>query len=219
MNLQFIGNILSKMWEAVPRTLLITLLPFTLAIIVSIVFTFLIYYKFPFISQFLKFFTYFFRATPLVGQIFLIYYGLPSIITPLKSIGRVEFFIFILTLNTIGYMTEIFRGALMSVPEGQIEAAKTIGLDNVQTMTSIILPQAIPIALPTLTNNLIDTVKSSSLAFTIGVLDITAVAQVQAGVTYQYLEAYMALNIMYLLIISVLNYIARKYEERVELMY
>lgn len=219
MDLQFVGRILGRMLEAIPRTLFITLLPFFLAIVISLIFTFFIYYKVPVISQFLSGFTYVFRATPLVGQIFLIYYGLPTIIPILKSLDRIEFFIIILTLHTIGYMTEIFRGALMSVPSGQIEAAKMIGLTQIQMMQSVILPQAVPIALPALTNNLIDTVKSSSLAFTIGVLDITAVAQVQAGITYQYLEAYLALNIMYLVIITVLNVMSKKYEEKLEMVY
>ena len=123
----------------------------------------------------------------------MIYFGLPRLVAGLASMGKIEGFMLTLALNSGAYMSEIIRGAFLAVDRGQIEAAKSINLTRMQTLRLIVIPQAVPVAVPGIVNNLIDAIKGSSLAFTIGILDITAVAKIQAGITFRYFEAYMSI--------------------------
>jgi putative amino-acid transport system permease protein len=102
-------------------------------------------------------------------------------------------------------MKEVVRGALLSVPEGQKEAALAHGMTSMQTLFRIVIPQATRVAIPSLFNNLVDIVKGTSLAFTIGVFEITAAAKLRAAVTFNYFEAYIVLMLMYWVIILALE--------------
>ena len=110
-----------------------------------------------------------------------------------------------MTLNSAAYMKEVVRGSLLSVPEGQKEAALAHGMSSMQTMFRIVLPQAARVAIPSLFNNLVDIVKGTSMAFTIGVIEITAAANLRAAVTFNYFEAYMVLMLLYWVIILILE--------------
>ena len=111
-------------------------------------------------------------------------------------------------------MKEVIRGSILSVPEGQKEAALAHGMTSMQTMTRIILPQAARVAIPSLFNNLVDIVKGTSMAFAIGVIEITATANLRASVTFNYFEAYMILMIMYWIIIVGLEQVEKKLESK-----
>lgn len=217
MDYAFIIDLIKKMIPVIPETLYITLVPFVLSVIVALGITIVLYFDIPVLRRICKIYVSFFRGTPFIGQLFLIYFGIPRLIPALMDMGSVEAFIATMTLNTSAYVSEILRGALVGVPKGQIEASKSIGLSELYMMKNIVIPQAIPIAIPSLVNTLIDTIKGSSLAFTIGVMDITAVAKVQAGVTYQYFEAYIALVILYWVIVLMLEYAQRRYERRLKI--
>lgn len=217
MDYAFIIDLIKKMIPVIPETLYITLVPFVLSVIVALGITIVLYFDIPVLRRICKIYVSFFRGTPFIGQLFLIYFGIPRLIPALMDMGSVEAFIATMTLNTSAYVSEILRGALVGVPNGQIEASKSIGLSEFYMMKNIVIPQAIPIAIPSLVNTLIDTIKGSSLAFTIGVMDITAVAKVQAGVTYQYFEAYIALVILYWVIVLMLEYAQRRYERRLKI--
>ncbi len=216
MDLELTIDIFKNMLPALPRTFYITLVPFVLAFFLALVFTLVIYFKIPILQNICKVFVSFFRGTPFIGQLFLIYFGLPKILPALLDMGRVEAFILTMTLNTAAYVSESLRGAILAVDKGQIEAAKSIGLSNFLMMKNIVIPQAIPVAVPSLVNTLIDTIKGSSLAFSIGVVDITAMAQIQAGLTYQYFEAYMALVLLYWIVILLLEFFQKKYEKKLK---
>ncbi len=124
-----------------------------------------------------------------------------------------------LTLNSAAYMKEVVRGALLSVPEGQKEAALAHGMTPVQTMFRIVLPQAARVAVPSLFNNLVDIVKGTSMAFTIGVIEITATASLRASVTFNYFEAYMVLMLLYWIIILILERLEAAVEKRLAVGY
>ena len=144
----------------------------------------------------------------------MIYFGLPRLVAGLASMGKIEGFMLTLALNSGAYMSEIIRGAFLAVDRGQIEAAKSINLTRMQTLRLIVIPQAVPVAVPGIVNNLIDAIKGSSLAFTIGILDITAVAKIQAGITFRYFEAYMSMVIMYWLIVLALEQLQKRCEDK-----
>ncbi|MGI9525383.1 MAG: ABC transporter permease [Hyphomicrobiaceae bacterium] len=152
-------------------------------------------------------YVYIFRSTPLLVQIFLIYYGSGQFRASFEAAGiwwmfREAWFcaIFALTLNTAAYSSQIIRGGLMSVPVGQIEAARAIGMSGWQAFYRIIFPIAFRQALPAYGNEIILLVKSTSLASTITILEITGVAKKIIASTYQPIEVFLIAGAVYLLI-------------------
>jgi len=149
-------------------------------------------------------YVFFFRGTPLLVQIFLIYYGLSqfeairgSVLWPVL---REPFWctLIALALNTGAYTAEVFRGGILSVAHNQIEAARAIGMSPATTFRRIIWPQTIRQALPAYGNETILMVKASSLASTVTLLDITGVARTLAAETYMPIEIYTVAAMIYL---------------------
>jgi polar amino acid transport system permease protein len=147
---------------------------------------------------------FFFRGTPLLVQIFLIYYGLgqfdavrESILWPIL---REPFWCAIIAfaLNTGAYTAEIFRGAIEAVPRGQIEAARAFGMSRSVCYRRIILPQAWRIAMPAYGNEVILMLKGSALASTITLLDLTGMARTIIARTYMPVEIFLAAGVIYL---------------------
>ena len=122
MDYSFIANILEKMIPAVPETLCITLIPFAVSLVLAVGITMAMYFEVPVLKDVCKVYVSFFRGTPLIGQLFLIYYGIPRLIPPLMAMSNVQAFIVTMSLHTASYVSEVLRGALLSVPKGQIEA-------------------------------------------------------------------------------------------------
>ena len=163
----------------------------------------------------------FVRGTPVVLQILFLYSLLPTILNYLiKEILKLEFDIFsinpmiyafvVFSLNTVAVLTEVFRSALLTVEHGQLEAALAIGLNKCQAYVRIIIPQAIVSALPNLCNATINLMKSTSLAFMMTVKDITAIAKVNAAFGYNYIEAYLVISVIYIILCTLvqLGYVA-----------
>lgn len=137
------------------------------------------------------------RGTPLIVQLFIIFYGLPQLgvtIDPFPS-AIVAF-----SLNVAGYAAESIRGAILAVPKGQWEAAETVGLNFVQSLRRVILPQALRVAVPSLSNTFISLVKDTSLASTIMVTELFRQAQVIAAPSYRFLELYVLAAAIYWII-------------------
>ncbi len=150
-------------------------------------------------------YVYIFRSTPLLVQIFLIYYGSGQFRAELQAVGlwflfRESWFcaILALTLNTAAYTSQIIRGGLQSVPWGQIEAARSIGMPGFMAFRRLIFPIAIRQALPAYGNEIILMVKSTSLASTITILEITAIAKKIISATYQPVEVFLIAGAIYL---------------------
>lgn len=148
----------------------------------------------------------FFRGTPILVQLFLVYYGLPSIGIRLEPFTAG---VLALGLNTSAYQAEYFRGAIQSLPSGQMTAARSIGMSRMQALQSIILPQALRLVIPPWSNELILMVKYSSIVFLATVMDLMGEAKVLASVTYRYFEIFIIVAIMYLLIVLVLTWLLR----------
>ena len=122
-----------------------------------------------------------------------------------------------LGLNESAYCAEIIRSALQSVNEGQIEAATALGMTYLQALRRIILPEAIEVALPTLGNSMISIIKSTSLAFTCAVVEITAQGKILAGKTYRYFEAYVSLAIIYWVLTIIIEQGIRFIEKKIKI--
>ncbi|OJF99845.1 ABC transporter permease [Rhizobium sp. 58] len=148
-----------------------------------------------------------FRGTPLLVQIFLIYYGLGQFRPALQSVGLWSLFrepywcaILALTLNTAAYGSEILRGAIRNVPRGLSEAASALGLSRVLTLRLVVLPLAIRQALPAYSNEIILMVKGTSLASIITLTEVTGVAEQLIAQTYRAMEVFIAAGAIYLMV-------------------
>ncbi len=139
----------------------------------------------------------FFRGTPLLVQLFLLYYGLPQIFPVFQGMDAFTAAILGLALHFSAYQAESIRAAINSIPNHQMEAALSIGMTRMQAMRRIILPQSARIATPSLMNYFIDMIKSTSLAFTLGVAEIMAKAQMEAASSFKFFESFLAVALIY----------------------
>ena len=163
---------------------------------------------------------FFFRGTPLLVQIFLVYYGASQFEVVRESflwpILREPFWCAIIafTLNTSAYTAEIFRGAIQAIPEGEVEACKVVGMSKVQMYRRVLLPRAFGIVLPAYGNEIILMLKGSALASTITILDLTGMARTIIARTYTPIEIFLAAGAIYLVISMVIIAIFRQVEKR-----
>lgn len=158
----------------------------------------------------------FFRGTPLLVQLFLFYYGLPQAVSALTRIDGVTAAMMGLTLHFAAYMAESLRGAILGVARDQWEAARSIGMTEGQTMRRIILPQAARVVAPTLVNYFVDILKSTSLAFTLGVTEMMGAAQKEAAGSFKYLEAFLVVACIYWVSVEALSRVQALLERRME---
>ena len=168
----------------------------------------------PVLDQFVQLFISFFRGTPLLVQLFLFYYGLPQIMPVLAGINGVTAAIIGLTLHFSAYMAESIRAAILGVDRSQWEAAQAVGMTQVQSMRRIILPQAARVAAPTLVNYFIDMIKSTSLAFTLGVTEMMGATQKEAAGSFLYFEAFLVVAVLYWVIVEMLSLLQKRLELR-----
>jgi cystine transport system permease protein len=144
-------------------------------------------------------------------QLYIIFYALPSlglVIDPFPSA------VIAFSLNVGGYAAEAIRGSILAIPRGQWEAASTIGLGYVLTLRRVILPQALRVAVPSLSNTFISLVKDTSLASSIMVTELLRRAQEIAAPSYEFLALYSLAAIIYWLICSVLSFAQQRLERR-----
>ena len=134
------------------------------------------------------------RGTPLLVQIFIIYFGLPSIGVKLDAFTSA---VLALGLNSAAYQAEILRSAVKGIPEGQVQAAEALGFTGLQTYRYVILPQALRTSIPSLVNEFVTVLKESSLASVIGIVELTRRGEYVAAYTYRAFEAYLVVAALY----------------------
>jgi len=171
-----------------------------------------------FLNFFAKTYVFYFRGTPLLVQIFLIYYGIAQFEFIRESFVW-SFFkepywcaILALTLNTCAYSSEIIRGGIQSVPFGQIESAKSTGMSGLLLYRRIILPIAFRQALPAYGNEMILMVKATSLVSTITIMDITGIARLIIAKTFSPVEIFIVAGLIYLTINFIVTRLVNFYE-------
>nr|WP_225445662.1 amino acid ABC transporter permease [Paenibacillus arenosi] len=161
-----------------------------------------------------RFYVWIIRGTPLLVQLFIIFYGLPSLGI---TIGAFSAAIIGFSLSVGAYNAEVMRAAIQSIPKGQWEAAESLGMTRSQILRRIILPQAARVSVPPLSNSFISLVKDTSLAATITVTEMFQRAQQIAAVTYEHMLIYCEVALIYLFfstILSALQARVEKYFER-----
>lgn len=158
------------------------------------------------------------RGTPMIVQGFLMFFAFPQVIQKfiLPTFTITPFVAGLLTLsfNAGAYMSEIFRGGIEAVSNGQIEAARSLGLSKGKTMLKVVFPQAFKICIPSLVNQFIITVKDSSILSAIGLAEIVNQTKVYVGATYDFFPAYITVAGYYLVIISILMVISKFVEKK-----
>ena len=153
---------------------------------------------------------FFFRGTPLLVQLFLVYYGLAQFDVvrqgPLWPYLRDPYWcaIITMTMHTAAYIAEIIRGAIQNVPSGEVEAARALGMSRSQALWHVILPRATRIGLPAYSNEVILMLKASALASTITLLELTGMARKIAARTYLHEEMFLTAGVIYLVIAFIL---------------
>lgn len=177
-------------------------------------------YRIPLLSQFATVYISFMRGTPILIKLFLIYYGLPELMRPLGvDLSRADPMLFVIVtyaLSDAASFAEIYRGAVRSVDKGQTEAAYASGLTAFQSFRRIVAPQALVMAFPNMANTLIGSLKDTSLAFSIGVMDMVGRGQTLISATSHALEVYISLAIVYYVIVLVLERIIAAAEGRLQ---
>ncbi|MFM5836379.1 amino acid ABC transporter permease [Aeromonas caviae] len=192
-------------------TVPLTLITFVLGIVLGLSVALARLYGPALLVILVRFYVWLIRGTPLLVQLFLIFYGLPSagIVLDAFTAAVIGF-----TLNIGAYSSEIIRATLAAIPKGQWEAAYSIGMNWPQVMWRVILPQAARIAVPPLSNTFISLVKDTSLAAAVTVPELFQAAQRLASVTYEPLILYIETALIYLMFSSVLSTLQDRLEQR-----
>ncbi|MFD1197966.1 amino acid ABC transporter permease [Brucella gallinifaecis] len=151
------------------------------------------------------------RNTPLLVQVYFIYFGLPACGITLSAFWTG---VIALTFNSGAYIAEMVRGGLSAIPKGQSEAASALGLSQHLQLRKVLLPQAAPVILPAVTGQFVQLIKDTSLLYTIAVLEITKAADDVANESYQFLPAYLVSCVLYIIICVTLNVLVDIYENR-----
>lgn len=192
-------------------TLPLTAIAFTFAMVLAVIMALVQFAHVPVLRQLSRFHIWVFRGTPLLLQLYVVFYGLPNlgiVIDPFPAA------VLVFSLNEGAYCAEIVRAALEAVPAGQLEAGYCVGMSYLQTMRRIVLPQAMRTAFPSLANSLIAMMKDTSLASTITVTEIIMSAQRIVARTYEPLALYMEAGLIYLLFSTVLTRLQKMGEKK-----
>ena len=214
LDLEYMAGLVPVILRYVPLTLGMAVTAMAIALVLAVVLANIRVLRVPVISGVVAIFISFFRGTPLLVQLFLFYYGLPQVIAAFRSIDGVTAAVTGLTLHFAAYMAESIRGAILGIDRSQWEAGQSVGMTQLQLMRRIILPPAARVAAPTLLNYFIDMIKSTSLAFTLGVTEMMGAAQKEAAGSFRYLEAFLVVALIYWAIVEVLSFAQRRLEVR-----
>lgn len=155
-----------------------------------------------------------FRGTPMMIQAAFIYYGLPYVFG--INLGMLPAAFLIVSINTGAYMAETVRGGILSIDPGQTEGAMAIGMNHFQTMTSVILPQALRNIMPQIGNNLIINIKDTCVLTIIGVTELTYATRSAAGAYYTFFEAYTIAMVFYFVLTFICSRILRVIEKKMD---
>ena len=219
---------LAIVWESLPRllggaalTLEITLVSVAIGLCLAVPLAVLRLSRRPFLWMPVYGYIFYFRGTPLLVQLFLVYYGSGQFQPFLDRIGlwvlfREAYFcaVLTLTLNTAAYTAEILRGAIQAVPRGEVEAARAFGMSGVLLYRRIVLPKAFRLALPAYTNEVVFLLQATSLVSVITLLDLTGVARILVARSFEPYKLYIAAGLIYLAITYAFVFVSRRLERR-----
>ncbi len=192
-------------------TIPLTAISFSLALVIAVVVALVQFANVRVLKQAARFYVWVVRGTPLLVQLFVVFYGLPNVGILLDPFPAA---VLVFSLNEGAYCSETIRAALESVPAGQMEAGQCVGMSYLQVIRRIVLPQALRTAFPPLSNSLIAMIKDTSLAANITVTEMFMVTQRIVARTYEPLILYIEVGLIYLLFCTVLTKVQSAVEKR-----
>lgn len=199
-------------------TLMITAVSAVLGILLGSLIAIVRIKKVSVLNQILVVFISFMRGTPFLVQLFLIYFGVPEIMSHLgmnvRNLPGLVFVYAVFTLHIAAYSAEIMRASISAVSQGEKEAAMAIGMTELQSYVRIILPQAFTLSIPPLTNLIIGMLKGTALVFNVGVVDMMRRADLMGGNSQRYLELFVDAAIIYAVLIFIVTTAGRWIEKR-----
>lgn len=215
IDFKFILDSMPEIIGAIPVTLLMAFVAAIIGWILGLGIALIRKSKVPVVSQICAVFVSFMRGVPMVILLYIAYYAMPLAIyqyglsigkeIDVNAVPAVVYAIVALILDQAAYSSEIFRSALGSVDEGQMEAAYSVGMTKTQALVRIIFPQAFAVAIPNIGGLFLGLVKGTSLAYYVGVYEITATAQLCALPALNYIEAYIMTTVIYEVISVIFN--------------
>ncbi|RIJ63262.1 amino acid ABC transporter permease [Rummeliibacillus sp. TYF005] len=209
--------------SGVPITLLVTIVALLISLPLSFLLAITRVHRIPVIQRITQVYVSFVRGTPILIQIFIIYSSIPLILKiifekydigfDIYKINPLWYAFIIFSFSSTALLIEVFRSALSTVDKGQLEAAHSVGLTTIQAYRRIIIPQALVVAMPNITTTTINLIKATSLGYALSLSEITLKAKVAANVGYNYVEAYLDIFIVYLILCSIVEYALKRYEK------
>ncbi|MBR0098576.1 MAG: amino acid ABC transporter permease, partial [Treponema sp.] len=213
--LDFMLSAVPEIIQYIPITVLMALVSCLIGCVLGILLALARFFNVRFLSRVIAVYVSFIRGTPMLVQLYLVYYGLPLLVKSLveatggeydpNAIPKIVYAFTAFSLNSAAYMSETFRSALEAVDKGQMEACYSIHMTTFQALRRVILPQAFEIALPPLGNSLLALVKDTSLAFSISIVDLMAGAKIMASRSFRFFEIYIVVSFIYWAICFVLE--------------
>jgi L-cystine transport system permease protein len=207
IDIPFIWTAFKEIIKALPITLILTIVPLLAGFLIGIGVALVRIYKVKFFYRIANGYVSFFRGTPIIMHIMVIYFGFPLLLDQLSlrfdlgiqtnKIPIILFVLIALTLAAGSYLSEIIRSGIISVSNGQMEAAYSVGMTKFQAMIRIILPQALAQSIPNFTNVFVGFLHTSSIAFLVSQKEVTGAANIVASVNLKFLEAFIAAGIIY----------------------
>jgi L-cystine transport system permease protein len=207
IDIPFIWVAFKEIIKALPITLILTIVPLLTGFLIGIGVALVRIYKVKYLYRIANGYVSFFRGTPIIMHIMVIYFGFPLLLDQLSirfdlgiqtnKIPIILFVLIALTLAAGSYLSEIIRSGIISVSNGQMEAAYSVGMTKFQAMIRIILPQALAQSIPNFTNIFVGFLHTSSIAFLVSQKEVTGAANIVASVNLKFLEAFIAAGIIY----------------------
>ena len=224
LNYKFLVDTFFIALSGVPIALFITIVALLFALPLGFLLALTRINRIPVLHRFAQVYVSFVRGTPIIIQIFIVYSSVPLLLSSLFTkfnigmnvydVNPIWYAFIVFTFNTTAVLIEVFRSALGTVNKGQLEAAQSVGLTNVQAYRRIIIPQALVVAMPNICTATVNLIKATSLGYAMSLQEITLKAKVAANVGYNYVEAYIDIFLVYLLLCSAVEYAFKLYEKR-----
>jgi putative amino-acid transport system permease protein len=212
-------EVLPVIVRKLPITLEITLFSTIFALLIGTIVAVIAYYKVKILYPITRAYVSIMRGTPIVAQLYFFYFGLAVYSAFIRDMRPLMAVSIVMSFNVGAFMSESIRGALLSVDEGQKEAAYSLGMSGFQLITRIVIPQAVRVALPPLFNDVITLIKSTSLAFMVGVPDIMGAAKIEGAISFRFFEIYAAVMLVYWVVITFFGVLHKLLENKCASMY
>ena len=212
MNLQvFIDSFWKILLPGIKVSIPLTILSFSIAMVIATLTALIQFAQVRVLKDLARIYIWIIRGTPLLVQLFVVFYGLPSIGITFDAFTAA---VIVFSINEGAYCAETMRAAFESIPQGQMEAGYCVGMSYMQIIWHIILPQALRVAFPSLFNSLISLVKDTSLASNITVTEMMMQTRMINAKVYEALTLYLEVALIYLIFSTVLTYIQRWGEKK-----